>query len=55
MEQIKFELGGIAKHCLDLYLNNKHFFDKYRPEKQIAKTYRFYDFIDYAKIIMFNS
>jgi len=49
MEQIKFELGGIAKHCLDLYLNNKHFFDKYRPEKQIAKTYRFYDFIDYAE------
>ena len=49
MEQIKFELGGIAKHCLDLYLNNKHYFDKYRPEKQIAKTYRFYDFIDYAE------
>lgn len=49
MNQIKFELGGIAKHCLDLYLNNKHYFDKYRPEKQIAKTYRFYDFIDYAE------
>lgn len=49
MDQIPFELGGIAKHCLDLYLNNKHYFDKYRPEKQIAKTYRFYDFIDYAE------
>ena len=48
-EQIKFELGGIAKHCLDLYSNNKHFFDKYRPEKQIAKTYRFFDFIEYAE------
>lgn len=48
-EQIKFELGGIAKHCLDLYLNNKHYYDKYRPEKQISKTYRFYDFIDYME------
>ena len=48
-EQIKFELGGIAKHCLDLYLSNKHYYDKYRPEKQIAKTYRFYDFIDYME------
>ena len=48
-EQIKFELGGIAKHCLELYSKNKHFFDKYRPEKQIAKTYRFYDFIEFAE------
>lgn len=48
-EQIKFELGGIAKHCLDLYSSNKHYFDKYRPEKQIAKTYRFFDFINYAE------
>ena len=48
-EQIKFELGGIAKHCLDVYTSNKHYYDKYRPEKQIAKTYRFYDFIDYME------
>lgn len=48
-EQIKFELGGIAKHCLDVYNSNKHYYDKYRPEKQIAKTYRFYDFIDYME------
>lgn len=48
-EQIKFELGGIAKHCLDLYSSHKHYFDKYRPEKQIAKTYRFFDFINYAE------
>ena len=48
MEQIKFELGGIAKHCLDLYLAEPHKYDKYRPEKQISNTYRFYDFIDWV-------
>lgn len=48
-EKIKFELGGIAKHCLDLYLADKHYYDKYRPEKQISRTYRFYDFIEYAE------
>lgn len=48
MEQIKFERGGIAKHCLDLYLENKKYYDKYRPEKQISNTYRFYDFIDWV-------
>lgn len=47
MEQIKFELGSIANHCLELYLSNKHYYDKYRPTKQIAKTYKFYDYIDY--------
>lgn len=47
MKQIKFELGGIAKHCIELYSNNKTKFDGYKPERQIAKTYRFYDFIDY--------
>ena len=49
VEQIKFELGGIAKHCLEVYAKNKHFYDKYRPEKQISKTYRFYDYIDYME------
>lgn len=48
MKQIKFELGGIAKHCLDLYLADPMKFDGYKPEKQISKTYRFYDFIDYV-------
>lgn len=47
MKQIKFELGGIAKHCIEVYSNNKEKYDHYKPERQIAKTYRFYDFIDY--------
>ena len=49
MNKIKFELGGIAKHCLDLYLSDKYYYDSYRPEKQISRTYRFYDFIEYAE------
>lgn len=48
IDQIKFELGGIAKHCLDVYTNNKHIYDKYKPERQISRTYKFYDFIDYV-------
>lgn len=48
MKQIKFELGGIAKHCLQLYLSEPTKYDGYKPEKQISKTYRFYDFIDYV-------
>ena len=48
MSQIKFELGGIANHCYSVYMNNKHIYDKYRPEKQISKTYRFYDFIEWT-------
>lgn len=49
LSKIKFELGGIAKHCLDVYLADKNYYDKYRPEKQISRTYRFYDFIEYAE------
>ena len=48
MKQIKFELGGIAKHCIELYSADKTKYDGYKPERQIAKTYRFYDFIDYV-------
>ena len=48
IDQIKFELGGIAKHCLDVYQSNKHIYDKYKPERQITRTYKFYDFIDYV-------
>ena len=48
MKQIKFELGGIAKHCLKVYLSDPTKYDGYKPEKQISKTYRFYDFIDYV-------
>ena len=49
MDKIKFELGGIAKHCIDVYKSNPKYYNKYRPEKQISRTYRFYDFIDYAE------
>ena len=48
MKQINFELGGIAKHCIDLYSSEPTKFDNYKPERQISKTYRFYDFIDYV-------
>lgn len=34
----KFELGGIAYKCLDLYLNNKHLYDGYAPTTMREKS-----------------
>lgn len=45
MDLINFELGGIAKHCLDVYLSDKKMFDKYRPVTMMEYTNDFYDFM----------
>ena len=45
MDLIPFELGGIAKHCLGVYLSNKKMFDKYRPVMMMEYTNDFYDFM----------
>ena len=47
MKQIKFELGGIASHCMQVFKEHEHEYDKYRPIRQISKTYAFYDYISY--------
>lgn len=45
--QIGFELGAIAKHCLDVYRDlGKHYYDKYRARDMMSKTNVFYNFID---------
>lgn len=38
MEQIPFELGAIAAHCIDFYTKNKDKFLKYRPKEMIQKS-----------------
>lgn len=43
--QIKFELGAIAAHCLDVYNDNPKFYDDYIPLNMMGATNDFYNFI----------
>lgn len=45
MEQIKFELGGLAKHCLDVYKDNPKYYDDYIPYAMMTATNDFYNFV----------
>lgn len=46
--QIKFELGAIAYHCLDVYKTlGKHYYDSYIPREMMAETNEFYGYIEY--------
>ena len=47
MEQIDFELGAIAQHCLDVYLElGKNYYNNYRPVDMQLKTDVFYNFVE---------
>ena len=47
MEQIDFELGAIAQHCLDVYLDlGKNYYNNYRPVDMQMKTDVFYNFVE---------
>lgn len=47
MEQIKFELGGIAYKCRELYLSlGKNYYQSYKPVGMMGITNDFYNFID---------
>lgn len=45
MKHIKFELGAIAKHCLDVYLEKPNFYDNYVPVKMMDASNDFYNFV----------
>lgn len=45
MNQIEFELGGIAYHCLHVYLNNKNKYDSYIPVNMLGASNDFFNFI----------
>ena len=45
LAQIKFELGAIAYHCLQLYLEDKHAYDDYKPILMISESNDFYNFV----------
>lgn len=46
MEKIKFELGGIADHCLKVYNDcGRTFYNKYSPQRMISATNDLYNFL----------
>lgn len=44
--QIDFELGAIAQHCLDVYLDNLHAYDSYIPTAMLGASNDFYNFME---------
>ena len=44
-KQIKFELGGIAYHCLQVYEENPGYYDSYMPKHMMAASNDFYNFV----------
>lgn len=47
MNQIEFELGAIAKYCMDIYrqLGGAHRYDNYKPVDMMFKTNSFFNFV----------
>ena len=46
MKTIKFELGGIAYHCLQVYNHNKTKYDDYVPVRMLRNTNYVYSFLE---------
>ena len=46
MSNIKFELGAIAKHCLDVYKSNPRYYDNYVPLTMLGASNDFYNFVE---------
>lgn len=44
-KKIPFELGGIAKHCLDVYLADPEYYDSYIPKSMLGASNDFYNFV----------
>lgn len=48
MNQVEFELGAIAQHCLERYKKmGKNYYNSYRPLEMMLQTDVFYNFIEY--------
>ncbi len=46
MEKIKFELGSIAHHCLQVYSENPGYYDNYIPIVMLGASNDFYNFVE---------
>lgn len=45
IHQIDFELGAIAHHCLDIYNENKNYYDDYIPLRMLNASNDFFNYI----------
>lgn len=45
IKQVDFELGGIAYHCLQVYLDNPSYYDEYVPLSMLGASNDFYNFM----------
>ena len=45
MKKVSFELGAIAYHCREVYLENPNYYDDYIPTMMMGATNDFYNFI----------
>lgn len=45
LDKVKFELGGIACHCKEVYEADKHFYDGYVPNRMMTASNEFYNFV----------
>ena len=46
MSRIKFELGGIASHCLAVYKENPGYYNTYIPKNMLGASNDFYNFVE---------
>lgn len=46
VKNVNFELGAIAKHCLDVYEEDPHYYDEYVPKGMIGATNDFFNFME---------
>jgi len=51
MEQIKYELGGIAYHCLEVYREFPERYANYIPVRMLSATNDFYNFVQDSSLI----
>lgn len=51
MKQIPFELGGIASHCRDIYLEDPDFYDNYIPVNMMGASNDFYNFVSDSYVV----
>lgn len=45
MKQVTFELGAIAYHCMEVYLEDPNYYDDYMPISMMGATNDFYNYI----------
>jgi energy-coupling factor transporter ATP-binding protein EcfA2 len=49
MDMVKFELGAIAQHCLDVYQNmGKNYYNAYKPLEMMLQTDVFYNYVEHV-------